>query len=133
MNGATGGTSGDFPVRALAGQDFYNPTAARNEQSQGLAAAREHVAGARRQAGNTRDQLDATATELLGALLEWRRNLARASGVPAYVIFHDTTLEAVARDRPRSRGDLLTIPGIGPVKLQRHGQALLEMVGQHPG
>ena len=83
--------------------------------------------------GATRDQLDATATELLGALLEWRRNLARASGVPAYVIFHDTTLEAVARDRPRSRGDLLTIPGIGPVKLQRHGQALLELVGQHRG
>jgi DNA helicase-2/ATP-dependent DNA helicase PcrA len=107
--------------------------AARNEQGRGLAAAREHVAGARRQAGTTRDQLDAAATELLGALLEWRRNLARASGVPAYVIFHDTTLEAVARDRPRSRGDLLTIPGIGPVKLQRHGQALLEMVGQHPG
>jgi superfamily II DNA helicase RecQ len=107
--------------------------AARNEQGRGLAAARERVAGARRQAGTTRDQLDAAATELLGALLEWRRNLARASGVPAYVIFHDTTLEAVARDRPRSRGDLLTIPGIGPVKLQRHGQALLEMVGQHPG
>ena len=91
------------------------------------------VAGARRQSGATRDQLDAEATELLGALLEWRRNLARASGVPAYVIFHDTTLEAVARDRPQSRGDLLTIPGIGPVKLQRHGQALLEMVGRHPG
>ena len=86
-----------------------------------------------RQSGATRDQLDPTATELLGALLEWRRNLARASGVPAYVIFHDTTLEAVARDRPRSRGDLLTIPGIGPVKLQRHGQALLELVGQHAG
>ena len=53
--------------------------------------------------------------------------------MPAYVIFHDTTLEAVARDRPRSRGDLLTIPGIGPVKLQRHGEALLEMVGRHSG
>jgi DNA helicase-2/ATP-dependent DNA helicase PcrA len=106
---------------------------ARDKQGHGLAAAREQVAGARRQSGATRDQLDAEATELLRALLEWRRNLARASGVPAYVIFHDTTLEAVARDRPQSRGDLLTIPGIGPVKLQRHGQALLEMVGRHPG
>ena len=105
---------------------------ARDQQGQGLAAAREQVAGTRRQSSAAHDQLDARATELLGALLEWRRNLARASGVPAYVIFHDTTLEAVARDRPRSRGDLLTIPGIGPVKLQRHGQALLEMVGRHP-
>jgi DNA helicase II / ATP-dependent DNA helicase PcrA len=107
---------------------------ARDQQRHGLAAARDQVAGARRQSGATRERpLDAEATALLGALLEWRRNLARASGVPAYVIFHDTTLEAVARDRPQSRGDLLTIPGIGPVKLQRHGHALLEMVGRHPG
>ena len=77
--------------------------------------------------------VDAKSSELLGALLEWHRNLARASGVPAYVIFHDSTLEAVARDRPSSRGDLLTIPGIGPVKVERHGDALLELVGRHPG
>jgi superfamily II DNA helicase RecQ len=92
------------------------------------------VAGARtRSAAGRAPQLDPTSAELLGALREWRRNLARASGVPAYVIFNDSTLEAVARNRPRSRGDLLTIPGIGPVKVERHGQALLEMVGRHPG
>jgi DNA helicase-2/ATP-dependent DNA helicase PcrA len=124
------------PIEATvsAAQAPEGGSGARDQQGHGLAAAREQVAGARRQSGATRERpLDAEATELLGALLEWRRNLARASGVPAYVIFHDTTLEAVARDRPRSRGDLLTIPGIGPVKLQRHGQALLEMVGRHPG
>jgi DNA helicase-2/ATP-dependent DNA helicase PcrA len=99
-----------------------------------LAAAREQVARAqRRTRGNTGDGVDAASSELLGALLEWRRNLARASGVPAYVIFHDTTLEAVAEHRPRSRGELLTIPGIGPVKLERHGEALLDLVGRHSG
>jgi DNA helicase-2/ATP-dependent DNA helicase PcrA len=121
------------PIEAtVAARAPEGGSGARDRQGHGLAAAREQVAGAR-QSEATRDQLDAEATELLGALLEWRRNLARASGVPAYVIFHDTTLVAVARDRPQSRGDLLTIPGIGPVKLQRHGQALLEMVGRHPG
>ncbi len=106
---------------------------ARDERDRGLAAAREQVAGARRRSGGASTRpADAPGSELLGALLEWRRNLARASGVPAYVIFHDSTLEAVARDRPRSRGDLLTIPGIGPVKVERHGQALLELVGRHP-
>jgi DNA helicase II / ATP-dependent DNA helicase PcrA len=105
----------------------------RNERGHGLAAAREQVAGARRRAADSKPRpLDPASSELLGALLEWRRNLARASSVPAYVIFHDSTLEAVARDRPRSRGDLLTIPGIGPVKVERHGEALLEMVGRHP-
>jgi ATP-dependent DNA helicase UvrD/PcrA len=98
----------------------------------GLAAARAQVAGARRRSGaqSGRDT-DPASSELLGALHEWRRNLARASGVPAYVIFHDSTLQAVARDRPRSRRDLLTIPGIGPVKVERHGAALLELVGRH--
>ncbi len=106
---------------------------ARDEQGRGLAAAREQVAGARRQSGATRDQLDADGNRAPRRAPRMASQPRRASGVPAYVIFHDTTLEAVARDRPRSRGDLLTIPGIGPVKLQRHGQALLEMVGQHPG
>jgi len=103
--------------------------AARAERGRGIAVARERMAGARSRA----PAADVKSSELLGALLEWRRNLARASGVPAYVIFHDSTLEAVARDRPRSRGDLLTIPGIGPVKVERHGEALLELVGRHPG
>jgi len=103
--------------------------AERAEPGRGIAAARERMAGTRPRAAAD----DSKRSELLGALLEWRRNLARASGVPAYVIFHDSTLEAVARDRPRSRGDLLTIPGIGPVKVERHGEALLELVGRHPG
>ncbi|HKA94422.1 MAG TPA: HRDC domain-containing protein, partial [Acidimicrobiia bacterium] len=108
--------------------------AARPESGRGIAAARERMAEARpRSAVKPARAVDPGSAELLGALLEWRRNLARASGVPAYVIFHDSTLEAVARDRPRSRGDLLTIPGIGPVKVERHGEALLELVGQHAG
>ncbi|HMF82819.1 MAG TPA: ATP-dependent DNA helicase UvrD2 [Acidimicrobiia bacterium] len=103
-------------------------------ESRGIAAARERIAGARPRSGGARSRaVEPVSSELLTALLEWRRNLARASGVPAYVIFHDSTLEAVARDRPRSRGDLLTIPGIGPVKVQRHGEALLDLVGRHAG
>jgi superfamily II DNA helicase RecQ len=98
----------------------------------GLAAARAQVTRTRHRAGAAATA-GAGGSELLDALLEWRRNLARASGVPAYVIFHDSTLEAVARDRPRSRGDLLTIPGIGPVKVERHGAALLDLVGRHGG
>jgi DNA helicase-2/ATP-dependent DNA helicase PcrA len=99
-----------------------------------LVAAREKVARARRRSGRDQpDAVEAPSSELLDALIEWRRNLARVSGVPAYVIFNNTTLEAVAAHRPRSRADLLEIPGIGPVKLARHGQALLDLVGRHPG
>jgi ATP-dependent DNA helicase UvrD/PcrA len=96
-----------------------------------LDAAREHLARAQQRSRGKPP--DAPTSELLDALLEWRRNMARASGVPAYVIFRNTTLEAVAAHRPRSQADLLAIPGIGPVKLARHGQALLDLVGRHPG
>src|SRR5262249_27237466 len=65
---------------------------------------------------------------VLSALMEWRREQARASKVPAYVIFHDTTLNAMAGVRPTSREALLALPGVGPVKLERYGDAVLEVV-----
>ncbi|HEV2310218.1 MAG TPA: ATP-dependent DNA helicase UvrD2 [Acidimicrobiia bacterium] len=78
-----------------------------------------------------RRPVDAAGDALLAALVEWRRRLARASGVPAYVIFTDATLHAVATTRPTSRDALLALPGIGPVKLQRHGGAVLDLVRAH--
>ena len=54
-----------------------------------------------------------------------RLELAKAHGVPAYVILDDTGLAAMARDVPRDADGLLRIPGIGQVKLERYGDALL--------
>jgi DNA helicase II / ATP-dependent DNA helicase PcrA len=62
------------------------------------------------------------------ALKKWRATTARATGVPAFVICHDTTLAAVAEARPASRQDLLDLPGLGPVKVDRYGLAMLEVV-----
>jgi DNA helicase-2/ATP-dependent DNA helicase PcrA len=74
---------------------------------------------------------DPATDALFDALATWRLGLARASQVPAYVIFSDATLRSVAEARPRTPAALLDIPGIGPVKLDRHGAALLEIVGAH--
>jgi len=51
--------------------------------------------------------------------------------VPAYVIFHDATLAAIAAARPRSTDDLHGISGIGATKLARYGAALLDLVRAH--
>jgi len=64
---------------------------------------------------------------LLQSLREWRRVTAREHGVPAYVIFHDSTLEAIAAAHPRTLDDLRAIHGIGASKLERYGQALLAL------
>jgi DNA helicase-2/ATP-dependent DNA helicase PcrA len=65
---------------------------------------------------------------VLDALKAWRRNAAKTAGVPAYVIFHDTTLAAVAEAQPTSQEALLALPGLGPVKAARYGDDLLRVV-----
>jgi ATP-dependent DNA helicase RecQ len=62
---------------------------------------------------------------LLGALRTWRTGMARKRGVPAYVIFHDATLEGIASSRPKTHDQLRAVAGIGDKKLERYGDALL--------
>ena len=62
------------------------------------------------------------------ALKAWRTKAARAANVPAYVIFHDSTLAAVAAAKPTTKQELLALPGLGPVKASRYGDALLDVV-----
>jgi len=60
------------------------------------------------------------------ALRALRAQLAREQGVPAYVIFHDATLRAIALAEPATLDGLACIPGIGAHKLERYGAAVLE-------
>jgi ATP-dependent DNA helicase RecQ len=62
------------------------------------------------------------------ALREWRRAKAKESSVPAYVILHDTTLDALCRYRPKTLAKLLEIPGIGERKAERFGAEILERI-----
>lgn len=66
--------------------------------------------------------------ELRDFLREWRRNLARENKVPAFVILHDTTLEAICNRKPRSLAELRTVPGIGDSKCESYGQDLLQLL-----
>ena len=63
---------------------------------------------------------------LLEELKKWRLKRARSDGVPAYVVFHDATLDEVARRKPQSLDDLADIAGIGPTKLERYGSEVIE-------
>src|SRR6185503_10119126 len=69
----------------------------------------------------------APSDPLLQALREWRLATAREHGVPAYVVFHDATLAAIAAARPKTLEDLRGISGIGAAKLERYGEALLAL------
>ena len=54
-----------------------------------------------------------------------RRRLAEERGVPAYVVFSDATLAAMAALRPRTRDELARVSGVGHTKLARYGDAFL--------
>ena len=74
--------------------------------------------------------MDPTAALRFDALRRWRADTARAQGVPAYVVFHDSTLRAVAMRAPRDLAGLSGVEGIGAAKLERYGGALLEALGE---
>jgi ATP-dependent DNA helicase RecQ len=65
------------------------------------------------------------ADDVVQRLKALRRRLADAAGVPAYIVCSDATLLAMAAQRPRTPAELLGVPGIGPVKLERWGAAFL--------
>lgn len=65
---------------------------------------------------------------LLDRLKLWRTEQATAQGVPAYVIFHDTTLNELSAVRPKTNEELLGIGGIGPAKLEAYGEELLDLL-----
>ncbi len=71
--------------------------------------------------------------ELLVRLKEWRRSRAKQLKVPAYVVFTDTTLTAIAEQRPLDEAGLVQISGIGPAKIDKFGAEVLALVrGESP-
>ena len=117
------------PHRDRAGHRRLPPTEVETavDRQRGPAGARQRLAAL--EAG----EIATSDRPLYDALVTWRRELARAAAVPAYVILDNKTLRNVASARPRSSEALLALPGIGPVKLERYGAALLEVVGHHSG
>ncbi|TFG95969.1 MAG: ATP-dependent DNA helicase RecQ, partial [Myxococcales bacterium] len=65
------------------------------------------------------------------ALRAQRLALARAAGVPPYVVAHDRTLAEIVRWKPRTPADLEPLYGMGPARIARYGEGLLAVVQQH--
>jgi ATP-dependent DNA helicase RecQ len=66
--------------------------------------------------------------EILEALRRWRKDIAEEAGLPPHYILNNDTLAELAQRRPRTQEELLTVKGIGPVKAERFGISLLEII-----
>jgi len=73
--------------------------------------------------------LNTGALERLTRLKAWRAEVAREHNLPAFVIFHDATLRAIAERAPQGLADLEGISGIGSKKLQAYGNEVLRVCG----
>jgi ATP-dependent DNA helicase UvrD/PcrA len=60
------------------------------------------------------------------ALKEWRLKRSKADEIPAYVVFHNSTLAEIASRRPKTIAELASVPGVGPAKLERYGRDVLD-------
>jgi ATP-dependent DNA helicase RecQ len=87
----------------------------------------------RRKRGQAVASTNPEDTALFEALRARRLELARADGMPPYVVASDRTLRELAEIRPRSITQLQEIYGIGPAKAARYGEALLAVVRSAPG
>ena len=78
--------------------------------------------------GYTETDLSASAQVIFEKLRSWRMETARLHNVPAYVIFHDSTLRDIANANPASLADLRGVSGVGEKKLATYGEQLVELV-----
>lgn len=104
-----------------------DPRETRNRNAKSASDLRRSVAGRNGGPRFKRDETD----PVFVALKKWRLSKSKANDVPAYVIFDDKTLHAIAKDRPTSRSELLAVSGIGPVKAERFGDEVLELVAEN--
>ncbi|TDB85470.1 ATP-dependent DNA helicase UvrD2 [Actinomadura sp. KC216] len=124
LSGLTGKTATHTPARA----DRTKRRAAKGPQPCRVCG-RPLTAAVERKLGRCEDCPSELNEELLIALKEWRAQVSAEQKVPAYVVFTDATLQAIAEHSPESMEDLARIPGIGKVKLDRYGDAVLTLCG----
>jgi superfamily II DNA helicase RecQ len=68
------------------------------------------------------------ADPVFAALREWRLTTARTEGIAAFVVAHDAVLAAIAESRPQSLAALRRVKGMGPSKLEKYGDDILEVL-----
>ena len=114
------------PTKAISRQ-VENGQSQAKTGTPGTASAEQpkHPAGKEKQAPIDYDQ------KLYAKLSARRKELADNLGRPAFVVFHNSTLQHMAMRKPRSLEEMLQVPGIGKVKLNLYGEEFLRIITEH--
>ncbi|QTG80669.1 ATP-dependent DNA helicase UvrD2 [Arthrobacter crystallopoietes] len=84
--------------------------------------------GAERKVGRCQNCPPTYEESTFDALRQWRKDTALEASVPAFVVFTDATLVAIAEARPQSMQELSRLAGVGPAKLERYGEDVLRIL-----
>ena len=132
--------------RAIVGRDNINKSSLRARRPSGLAAipsrkggikAPSFLTGQAKKERMLKEKLPEKSSEelnlpchedLFASLREMRLNLARASNLPPFIIFHDRTLIAISQRLPQTTSELLAIKGCGEYKVSAYGDRTIEVV-----
>lgn len=101
----------------------------RKDRPAGRKADRQSSASAK----DARSQLDEQDAVLFEALRRKRMEIAKELSIPPYVVFADTTLVGLATLRPMGHDAMLEVSGVGQTKLERYGDAFLDIIREHDG
>ncbi|TNM66654.1 DNA helicase RecQ [Aliirhizobium smilacinae] len=101
----------------------------RKDRPAGRKADRQSSASAK----DARSQLDEQDAVLFEALRRKRMEIAKELSIPPYVVFADTTLVGLATLRPMGHDAMLEVSGVGQTKLERYGDAFLDIIREHNG
>lgn len=126
----TGEGSDDVAPRASVRRGRGSRSPSRSGPASCRSCGRSLVTGAERARMRCRTCPPTASEVTVDRLRAWRLERAREREVPAYVIFTDATMEALAETLPRDSEELLSISGIGPDKVDRYGDALLALLAE---
>lgn len=131
-----GGRGNRSPSRFLDGlvpSDHTSRNSAGPGRSRKIATCRvchQALAVADRPRGRCADCVPEYDEALFEQLRQWRHSEAAEHSVPAFVVFSDATLQAIAELKPDNERELARVPGIGPAKLERYGPSVLRLVSE---
>lgn len=122
-------------IRAISTKQTPSTPTQRNKRSRGAKVAKCRTCGAalstgaERKIGRCQDCPPTYDQEIFDKLVNWRKTVSTTDKVPAFVVFTDATLVAIAEKMPTDLQQLRQLPGIGPKKLERYGADVLAILG----
>lgn len=118
----------DYSAAAQASSSGRKSRGRKHRSRQCVGCTKALLSDAERISGRCTECPVAADQELVDALRAWRLEISREMTVPAFVIFSDATLTAIAEQQPTTSAELLQIPGIGEAKLNHFGRDILSIV-----